>query len=202
MINLSNSIIHGIINYIDTKAKCRHLKQFTCKGTLRQGRCFSEFLDCRYNGHVGFYLVQLSPLLVWISILYTHKQCVGVVWSFGPRTDKHLPQSPLKGQFFMWQHCLLCLIFLRHYQSPPSVMNVFFHTCPVSMLPMLIPCLFRLLYSKLRKTLFYSKYKTVHTYILIVGSLALLYVSIPKTDTCLFLLYVSFFVSISSNKNN
>ncbi len=27
---------HGLINYIDTKAKCRHLKQLTCKGTLRQ----------------------------------------------------------------------------------------------------------------------------------------------------------------------
>ncbi len=27
---------HGLINYIDTKAKCRHLKKFICKGTLRQ----------------------------------------------------------------------------------------------------------------------------------------------------------------------
>jgi hypothetical protein len=26
---------HGLINYIDTQAKC-HLKKFTCKGTLRQ----------------------------------------------------------------------------------------------------------------------------------------------------------------------
>jgi hypothetical protein len=24
------------MNYIDTKAKCRHLKKFTCKGTFRQ----------------------------------------------------------------------------------------------------------------------------------------------------------------------
>jgi hypothetical protein len=28
---------HGLINYKDTKAKCRHLKKFTCKGILRQG---------------------------------------------------------------------------------------------------------------------------------------------------------------------
>ncbi len=28
---------HGLINYIDTRAKCRHLKKLTCKGTLRQG---------------------------------------------------------------------------------------------------------------------------------------------------------------------
>ena len=27
---------HGLINYIDTKAKCRHLKKLTCKGALRQ----------------------------------------------------------------------------------------------------------------------------------------------------------------------
>jgi len=27
---------HGLINYIDIKAKCRHLKKVTCKGTLRQ----------------------------------------------------------------------------------------------------------------------------------------------------------------------
>jgi hypothetical protein len=27
---------HGLINFIDTKAKCCHLKKFTCKGTLRQ----------------------------------------------------------------------------------------------------------------------------------------------------------------------
>ncbi len=32
---------HGLINYIDTKAKCRHLKKLTCKGTLRSP-CFSK----------------------------------------------------------------------------------------------------------------------------------------------------------------
>ncbi len=26
---------HGLINYMDIKAKCRHLKELTCKGTLR-----------------------------------------------------------------------------------------------------------------------------------------------------------------------
>ncbi len=26
---------HGLINYIDTKAKCRHQKKFTCQGALR-----------------------------------------------------------------------------------------------------------------------------------------------------------------------
>jgi hypothetical protein len=28
--------VHGLINHIDTKAKCRHLKILTCRGTLRQ----------------------------------------------------------------------------------------------------------------------------------------------------------------------
>ncbi len=28
--------VHGLINYIDTKAKCRHRKKLTCRGTLRQ----------------------------------------------------------------------------------------------------------------------------------------------------------------------
>jgi hypothetical protein len=27
---------HGLINYIDTKAKCHHLKRLNCKGNLRQ----------------------------------------------------------------------------------------------------------------------------------------------------------------------
>jgi hypothetical protein len=27
---------HGLSNYIDTKAKCGHLKKLPCKGTLRQ----------------------------------------------------------------------------------------------------------------------------------------------------------------------
>jgi hypothetical protein len=27
---------HGLINYKDTKTKCRHLKKLTCKGTLGQ----------------------------------------------------------------------------------------------------------------------------------------------------------------------
>jgi hypothetical protein len=32
MVNLD----HGLINFIDTKIKCRHLKKLTCKGTLWQ----------------------------------------------------------------------------------------------------------------------------------------------------------------------
>ncbi len=35
---------HGLLNYKDTKTKCRHLKKFTRKGTLQQ-----VFIDWRYN---------------------------------------------------------------------------------------------------------------------------------------------------------
>ncbi len=31
-----DGVKHVLINYIDTKAKCRHRKKMTCKGTLRQ----------------------------------------------------------------------------------------------------------------------------------------------------------------------
>jgi hypothetical protein len=31
-----HGVEHGIINFIDNKAKCRHLTKLTYKGTLRQ----------------------------------------------------------------------------------------------------------------------------------------------------------------------
>jgi hypothetical protein len=33
---MANTVPQGLINYIETKVKCRHLKRLTCKGTLRQ----------------------------------------------------------------------------------------------------------------------------------------------------------------------
>ncbi len=49
---------HGLINNIDFKAKCRHLKKLTSKGTLRQ-----VFIKVyRLEIHT-FSLVQLSPTL-------------------------------------------------------------------------------------------------------------------------------------------
>jgi hypothetical protein len=55
---------HGLINYIDTKAKCRHLKHWPVKGL--GGRCLSEFIDWRYIvSHVGIFdpaLWTVAPL--------------------------------------------------------------------------------------------------------------------------------------------
>ncbi len=41
------SAVHGLINYKDTKTKCRHLTKLTCKGTC--GRCLLEFIYWRYS---------------------------------------------------------------------------------------------------------------------------------------------------------
>jgi hypothetical protein len=39
---------HRLINFKDTKTKCRHIKKWTCiKGLC--GRCLSEFIDWRYS---------------------------------------------------------------------------------------------------------------------------------------------------------
>ncbi len=42
---------HGLMKNIDTKAKCRHLKKLTCKGTLRQ--MFIRVIDT--VSHVGIF---------------------------------------------------------------------------------------------------------------------------------------------------
>jgi hypothetical protein len=39
--------VHGLINFIDTRVKCRHLKKLTCRGTMR-GRYLSD-IDWRYS---------------------------------------------------------------------------------------------------------------------------------------------------------
>jgi len=84
---------HGLINYIETKAKGCHLKKFTCKGTLRQ--CLSKFIGWSYISIICWYfwpsfvncwpsnllsgstLPPLTPFPVWISIKYVYTiQCV------------------------------------------------------------------------------------------------------------------------------
>ncbi len=52
---------HGLINYIDTKAKCRHLKY----GPVQElrGRCLSEFIDWRYSQSCWYFPIQLCKLL-------------------------------------------------------------------------------------------------------------------------------------------
>jgi hypothetical protein len=99
------SVHHGLINYEDTTAKCRHLKKLTCKGTLRQVFIRVYRLEGDTVSHIGifdpalwtiapfpFSLVQLSPLpsplSVWICILYTRIQ-------WGRRALPFLPTGPV-----------------------------------------------------------------------------------------------------------
>ena len=48
---------HGLINFIDARAKCRHIKKFTCKGTLRQ--VFIDWSNGDTVNHVGI----IDPVL-------------------------------------------------------------------------------------------------------------------------------------------
>ncbi len=55
---------HGLINYIDTKAKCRHTKKLTWKGTLRQ--VFITYqslykLEIQSVNHVGIFDAARPP---------------------------------------------------------------------------------------------------------------------------------------------
>ncbi len=49
-------ISHGQINYIGTKAKCRHLKKLTSKGTLRQMFTCLSYTSPRYTLYKYMYL--------------------------------------------------------------------------------------------------------------------------------------------------
>jgi hypothetical protein len=53
---------HGLINYIETKAKGCHLKKFICKETLRQVFIRVYRLELHFN-HMLVFLTQLCELL-------------------------------------------------------------------------------------------------------------------------------------------
>ena len=53
---------HGLINYIETKAKGFHLKKLTCKGTLMQVFIRVYSLEIHFNNMLVF-LTQLCKLL-------------------------------------------------------------------------------------------------------------------------------------------
>ncbi len=85
----SNPINHGLINYMDTKAKCRHLKKWTSKWTSRQVlirvyRRYNQssvmvvFVNCFLSPFLSDSYPPLPPFPVWISILvYTYTLCKG-----------------------------------------------------------------------------------------------------------------------------
>jgi hypothetical protein len=113
---------HGLINYVDTKAECRHLKQLTCNGTLPQ--VFAGVYRLEIQSFMLVFSTQLCELLpllplLWfnsppfpvsISILCTRIQCVGGGGGMGfwGQTE-HLPQSPFTGKFPQGYDVLFCL---------------------------------------------------------------------------------------------
>ncbi len=61
-----NRDTHGLINFVDPKAKCRHLKKFTCKATLRQ-----VFIRV-YRLEIQSSMLVFGPALVTVApILYS-----------------------------------------------------------------------------------------------------------------------------------
>ncbi len=120
--------MHGLTNYIDTKAKCRHLKNWRVKRLC--GRCLSEFIDWRYIHSWLVFSTQHCELLplypsLWFNsppsplpcvnknTVYTYTVCEGGIWGSGPQTDKkNLPQSPFTGQC-----CQMRSFYIAFYES-------------------------------------------------------------------------------------
>jgi hypothetical protein len=55
------SLDYGLINYIETKGKCRNLKKLTCKGTLR--RVFIRVYGLEIQSVVLVFSTQICELL-------------------------------------------------------------------------------------------------------------------------------------------
>ncbi len=78
---------HGLNIYIETKAKCRHLKKWPENGFC--GRCLTEFIDWRYSQSCWYFrpsfvnccpsnllVVQLSPLPCVNKYTYLYTRCI------------------------------------------------------------------------------------------------------------------------------
>ncbi len=71
--------LHGLINYIDTKEKCRHLKKITFKGTLVQV-CVYLF-EGLSSPHMTPYPSSHTVLYTCILYTYLHRATVHKAWS-------------------------------------------------------------------------------------------------------------------------
>jgi hypothetical protein len=114
---------HGLINYKDTNAKCRHLKKFTCKGILRQG--LAESVP-RLNKRLQIRALATGSLLPFSSVNAT-KVLNATKWMYlqSIKSVKHMSLSPLTGQFFKEKptHRVRCLYssFVHDYSIDGSV---------------------------------------------------------------------------------
>ncbi len=61
LFSIFDTFIHGLIYNIDTKAKCPHLKKFTCRETLRQ--VFIRVYGLEIQSLMMVFMTQLCELL-------------------------------------------------------------------------------------------------------------------------------------------
>ncbi len=118
------SFQHGLINYIDTKAKCRNLKNWPVKGL--RGRCLFVW-GPPYTLYTYFILIHTGKRLRgWVRVepkrrlegqqfpkLGQKYQHMIEMYLQSINSDKHLPQSPFTGKFFLDDN--LSLWFLYSY---------------------------------------------------------------------------------------
>jgi hypothetical protein len=123
--------MHGLIYYINNKAKCRHLKNLPIKGLC--GRCLSEIIDWRYDQSYFYFRPSfvnccpspllsgstLPPFLFPVCILFTRIQYLkgGGVGVLGLGQMNICPFL-LQVNFFRRRHFALpsmSLVFLRIY---------------------------------------------------------------------------------------
>ncbi len=100
---------HGLINYIETKAKCRHPKNWHVKGLC--GSCLSEFID-------GDTVSQSLCEYVYSIHVYTNTLCKGGSDAPGLRQINSCRKVPLQVNLFRWRPFAvpsMSLIFLRSY---------------------------------------------------------------------------------------
>ncbi len=143
----THSLNRRLINFIDTTAKCRHLKKLTRKGTLRFIRVYRleiQSVMLVFSTQLCE-LLPLSPSLWFNSLLpcppsqvnkytvYMHTVWKngggGMIWCSEPYTDKNLQQSPFTGKFFFrWRNFAMpsmSLIFLLN-TPPPRISRLLF----------------------------------------------------------------------------
>ncbi len=124
---------HGLINYVDTKVKCRHKENWPVKVIC--GKCFTEFIGWRYSQSCWYYqhsfvtccpsnLLSGStlppyPFHVWISILFTCTQYVGGGGEgfgvLGLRQINTCRKIPLHCTGHFFKMTTFCIVFYESY---------------------------------------------------------------------------------------